>query len=232
MNLEKYVALPMAALSACVVSISAQVITVGSYDLHNHPGGSENPPEYGLRLDGLLGDNSAEYTFDFNHASSDMNLTFDGSKIVISGSAYGGEDIGSSYDPATTAVWDIHFEYLVGVSQPGDGGLDDLIVTATGANFGSISSNQGSFELSDKAASNGISFHFGDSNGNGHRGADGISGWGWLMHGADCTTGTDCQNVQYSDWLFTATPTAVPVPAAAWLFSTAIIGLFAAKRRR
>ena len=161
-----------------------------------------------------------------------MTLTYDGSKIIIDGTAFGGEDGGSTYVAGTTALWTIHFEYEVGISQPGDGGLDDLLVNANGANFGTLSSSLGSYEISDKAANNGISFHFGDGNGSGHRGYDGISGWGWLMHGEDCSTGTDCQNIQYSDWLFTATPTAVPVPASLWLFASSLLGLVAAKRRR
>ncbi len=232
MNLEKTAALPMAALVSCVLSVSAQAITIGSYDLHNHPDGSENPPAYGLRLDGLLtGNSNEEYTFDFNHQDSAMTLTYDGSTIVIDGKAFGGEDNGTGYAAGTTAIWDIHFEYLVGVNQPGDGGLDDVIVNADYANFGTISSNLDNFELSDKS-SGGLSFQFGDENGSGHRGESGISGWGWLRHGADCTTGTDCANIQYSDWLFTATPTPVPVPAGIWLFSSALIGLFAAKRKR
>ncbi|ARN73271.1 hypothetical protein [Oceanicoccus sagamiensis] len=236
MTLEKKAALPLAAILGCVLSVNAQAIAVGSYNLYNHPDGSENPPAYGLRLDGLLsGNSSEEYTFDFNHQDSAMTLSYDGSTIVIDGTAFGGEDAGSSYVAGTTAVWTIHFEYEVGISSSANGGVDDLIVNANGANFGSISSNLGTIELSDKASS-GTSFRFGDKSGNGHRGFDGISGWGWLMHGSDCLGGTDCENIQYSDWLFTAsatTPvTAVPVPGALWLFTSSILGLVAVKRRR
>ncbi|WP_200821155.1 VPLPA-CTERM sorting domain-containing protein [Oceanicoccus sp. KOV_DT_Chl] len=231
MNLEKKSAGKAVAL-ACVLacSVPAYAISIGTYSLGNHSDGSESPPAYGLRLDGLLtGASNEEYTFDFDHALSNMTLTYDGTTVVIDGAAYGGEDIGSGYQVGTTAVWDIHFEYIIGVSQPGDGGLDDVRVDTDYNNFGSLSSSLGTFELADKADGSNMSFRFGDESGSGHRGEPGISGWGWLRHGTDCVNESDCVNVQYSDWLFTASP--VPVPAAAWLFGSALIGLVAVKRK-
>lgn len=54
----------------------ASAISIGTYNLHNHPDGSANPPAYGLRLDGLLtGNTNEEYTFDFDHVDSAMTLT-------------------------------------------------------------------------------------------------------------------------------------------------------------
>jgi hypothetical protein len=219
-------------LLASTVSSGASAVAVGVYNLSNHPDGGAAPPLYGLRLDGLLtGDKDDTYTFDFDHASSAMTMTYDGSKIVIDGTAYGGEDNGSGYEAGTTAVWTIHFEYTVGVSQPGgEGGLNDVFVNDDYSNFGTISSVLGNFELANKANGSGLSFQLGDEAGGGHRGHNDISGWGWLRHGTDCLGGTDCSNEPYSDWLFTASP--VPVPAAAWLFGSALLGLVGLKHKR
>ena len=227
---------PILRFSAAVLGVSAalsaEAITVGTYTLNNHPDGSATPPPYGLRLDGLFTGNTNEvYTFDFDHASSAMTLTYTGTHITIQGQAFGGQDNGSGYVAGTTAVWDIYFDYTVGISQPGgDGGVSDLMVHANGANFGSLSSSLGLFDLSDKSDGTGLSFQFGDENGGGHRNFNGISGWGWLMHGTDCQTGSDCSNIAYSDWLFTASP--VPVPASVWLFGSSLLGLAGLRRRR
>lgn len=235
MNLEKKTVIKSASLVLAAAlgfsALSAQAVSIGTYTLSNHPDGSVNPPPYGLRLDGLLtGSSNEEYTFDFNHVDSAMTLTYDGTTIVIDGVAYGGEDSGGGYVANTTALWDIHFEYTVGVSQPGsDGGLADVFAVEDAANFGTISSTLGDLELSDKTLGS-YSFRLGDENGGGHRGADGISGWGWLMHGEDCQQGTDCVNVEYSDWLFTAELVVVPVPAAAWLFGSGLLALMGSKR--
>ena len=235
MTLDNKTLLKVAAPLLCLsISHAAQAISVGTYNMHNHPDGSAADPLYGLRLDGLLTGNTNEiYTFDFDHTSSAMTLTYDGSSVVIDGVAYGGQDAGAAgYVAGTTAIWNIHFEYHVGLSQPGtDGGLSDVFVDADFANFGSLSSGLGSFELTDKSDNSGLSFRLGDINGAGHRGYDGISGFGWLRHGDDCTSETpSCANIPYSDWLFTVTP--VPVPAAFWLFGSAILGLVGVKRRK
>lgn len=225
----------VAAVAGLGASLCANAIAIGTYTLSNHPDASATPPPYGLRLDGLLtGSGNEVYTFDFDHASSAMTLTYDGSTIVIQGQAFGGQDSGPAYSNAyvsgTTAVWDINFVYNVGVSQPGgEGGVDDVVVYANGSNFGTLSSSLGNFELSDKASA-GLSFALGDETGAGHRNFAGISGWGWLMHGSDCQTGTDCSNIPYSDWLFTATP--IPVPPAAWLFGSALLGMVGLGRNR
>jgi len=214
----------LAALLA-LFATRAAAVTVGTYQLHNHPNGGISPPLYGLRLDGLLGDPAREYTFDFDHPGSNMTLVWDGNTIVIGGQAYGGEDTGGSYTGAV--IWDIRFEYSVGISQSANGGVDDLLVHANNLNFGTITSSLGSFELEDYADSSGLSFQFGDEGGSGHRGEPGLSGWGWLNHGADCIT-QNCTHTVASDWLFTASP--VPVPAAVWLFGSGLIGLLGLAR--
>lgn len=219
-----------AGLAGTFITTGAQAITTGTYALSNHPDGGVAPPLYGLRLDGLLGDPSKEYTFDFNHASSNMTLTYDGNTIIIDGQAYGGEDTGSGY--GVTAIWDIHFEYDVGVSSPGgEGGDDDVYVNADNANFGTISSVLGSYQLEDENNESGLSFQLGDETGGGHRNFAGISGWGWMNHGSACIT-EDCDHIAASDWLFTAELITVPVPAAVWLFGSGLLGLVGLARRR
>lgn len=215
-------------LASFILAPQAHAVMVGTYSLHNHPDGSIAPPAYGLRLDGLLGDPSKEYTFDFNHASSSMFLTWDGSKIVIDGVAYGGEDTGSGYGAGTTDVWSIHFEYDVGVSQVANGGVDDLVVNSDNANFGTISSGFGSWELEDQSNGAGLAFQFGDENGGGHRGYSGLSGWGWLNHGTNCING-DCDHIYASDWLFTATK--VSLPSTVGLLGIGLVGLVLHRRR-
>lgn len=219
------------ALIGCLIVPQAQAITVGTYLLHNHPDGGIAPPLYGFRLDGLLGDASKEYTFDFDHIGSNMTLNWDGSKIVIDGTAFGGEDGGLTYVAGTTAIWDIHFEYSIGISQPGsDGGLKDLFVMSDNQNFGTISSSFGSWELEDQSNNSGLAFQFGDENGGGHRGFSGISGWGWVNHGSDCIAG-DCSHIYASDWLFTAESVAIPVPTPIWLLSIGLFGMAVLNRR-
>ncbi len=248
---------PFFAILAGLAMILAQLVPVSAeagvvvYNLHNHPDGNEAPPLYGLRLDGLLtGNSDEEYTFDFDHADSAMKLTYDGSTIVIDGVAFGGEDDNTTPDPGayvggTTALWNIHFEYNVGLSQPGgEGGIDDIFVNAHHQNFGVLSSSFGVFELRDHANDSGLSFQFGDEGGAGHRGFDGLSGWGWLDHRPElnglCVSSFDSykdscgdywpEHIYASDWLFTAT--VVPVPAAVWLFGSGLIGLIGVARRR
>jgi hypothetical protein len=223
--------------ASMLFSSQASAIAIGTYSMHNHPDGNQAPPLYGLRLDGLLtGNSNEEYTFDFDNALSNMTLTWDGSSIVIDGQAFGGEDDnttpGGAYVAGTTAVWDIYFEYTGVITSVANGGEVDLQVHADNMNFGSLSSAFGTFSLEDQSDDDtitGLSFQLGDENGAGHRGFDGISGWGWLNHGQDCER-NDCTHIYSSDWLFTVTP--VPVPAAVWLFGSGLIGLVAVGRRR
>jgi hypothetical protein len=211
----------------------------GNYLLHNHPDGSDRPPLYGLRLDGLDGDASHDFTFDFDYVSqafsSQMLLTLDEVssgvyEITIQGSVWGGQDVGSGYaNNAYLGQYDVYFKYTMnGQDAPGD---DDVIVNpADPANAGTITDPSGVVHfLGDKQGADGYSFRFGDEdNDAGHRGFNGISGWGWLMHGL---TPGDEQNIPYSDWLFTAEKTNIPSPGSIGL-SACALGLVATRRRR
>ena len=199
---------------------SSQATALGTYQLFNHPGGNAAAPFYGLRLDGLLtGDQSDVYTFDFEHSQSEVFLTHKADRTIeITGRAFGGEDIGSGYKTDTTAIWDINFTYQ-DVNNPANG--DDDLVTSIGEGF--ISSTEfGSFDLIAETGDHSFAFRFGDKNNDlGHRGYDGISGWGWVNHAPDTTAANDAIGVNHlyaSDWLFTATSVSVPEP-------TTILGL-------
>lgn len=212
-----------------------------TYNLASHPDGSVSPPPYGLRLDGLYTlDTNDEWTFDFDHASSNMQMTLDttAATVHIFGNAYGGLDVGGSYDANLQGVWAIDFTYSVNVavddSSPpalevevspeaplSNNGTIEALFTA---NDGSIFVNNGdTINLEQE-----MQFYF--NNTANHRlncgvddcGPDTYVGWGWLNH-------SDSSHIAASDWLFTAT--VVPVPAAVWLFGSAIALLGFSRRK-
>ena len=220
-------------LALLLIPLTASAVSIGTYTLGNHPNAAQNPPPYGMRLDGLLGHNI--YTFDFEHASSNMQLTYDGSNVHIFGTAFGGSDTGTGYAPGSTATWNLDFTYSTGVTQPGgEGGLNDIVVDDSNghhANFGTVNSGLGNFDL--RSHGNGSeTFTLGDEDGSGHRSFAGISGWGWLDFSTDGGTTWDGGKAanDTADFIFTAAP--VPVPAAVWLFASGLLGLVGFARKR
>lgn len=225
----------LALAGAMTSPANAAMLETGFYALHNHPDGADRPPLYGLRLDGLDGNTSHDFTFDFDHAGSSMFLNLDETSpgvyvITIQGTTWGGQDTGTDYaNNSYLGFYDVYFQYSMnGQDAPGD---DDVLVNpADPANAGTIVDPSGvTHYLSDKQGADGYSFRFGDEdNDAGHRGYNGISGWGWLMHGL---TPDDEQNIPYSDWLFTAVKTDVPSPGSLGL-SACALGLLLGRRRR
>lgn len=225
------------ATALIVLSAPAQADTY-TFVLDSHPGGSENPPPYGLRLDGLDGDTTTEWTWDFGHASSNVRLVYDdvAMTIRIYGDAYGGEDVGTSYAAdSTTGVWELDFTYSVNVSELEDNGFDGtgddrLEVTGDSAlNAGTIIDPNGdSYNLTDYQGSHSYSFRFNNTadhrlSGTGLSGPDVYVGWGWLNHSGSST------HVYASDWLFIARP--IPEPGTLMLLGLGL-GCVALRRRR
>jgi hypothetical protein len=217
------------AVSALASASSAALIVPGFYTLNNHPDGSLNPPPYGARFDELYDatPDHDSFTLNFDHPSSDAELFYDGSVIIISGNSYGGRDVGSVYaNDAYLGDYQFYFAYTVGVEPvPGD---DDIRVNAPNAsNFGWIRTPLGDVISLTDEVSGGYSFRFGDEDDDlGHRGHPGISGWGWMTHHWE-TQG----HIAATDWIFTATfDRNVPAPMGVGLVGLA--GLLAGRRRR
>lgn len=205
---------------ACAGTVAAALATAncpgvfieeGEYKLDNHPFADETPPGYGLRLDELFDINPGEhdvFTFSFAEADgADMRLTYDGSFIHIFGTAFGGLDTGNGYDPEHSSFITVDFTFEnVEIAEPDD----DLIVRAVnGPNTGYISwlATNEVINLYDHPDDEGVKFRFGDEDDNmGHRGFEGISGWGWMNHHDPDV------HVEASDWIFTAT--LIPGPSA------------------
>ncbi len=186
------------------------ILEDGTYQLSNHPDGTDfgNGNPHGLILTGLFVDGMYQTgdisVFDFEHPDANMRMSVDGNEIRIFGTAFGNLDVDNNFDyDDTPGLWQIDFSYNNVETLTGD---DDLSVNErfSGINTGSIKQlygNQAEFDLSDEAGNNSFSFQVGDKTDNqGHRGFEGISGWGWLNHSnAD-------QYVYHSDWLFTVDP--------------------------
>jgi len=212
------------------------------FKLSSHPDGSENPPPYGLRLDGLYGTNGSDvWGFDFDHASSDVRLYLDtdNNTVNISGNAYGGMHDGNVYDSNLQGVWSIDFTYSANLNIDLSGNPPYIEVESL---VEAPASNNGTLTALFSASGSGVDITNGDvialeqemgfffNNTEDHRlGGTGLSGpetyvgWGWLNHSGE-------PHVEASDWLFTAT--VVPVPAAVWLFGSALAGLGWMRRRK
>jgi uncharacterized repeat protein (TIGR01451 family) len=200
--------LPQRAYASSAPRVGSSLVPDGVYRLKNHNTHTgTQPPNYGMRLDKLFG-NYAVVSFDFEHPSSNVLMTVNGTVITITGTVYGGRDNGSAYDTANAGLWELNFTYNTVTTVGGD---DDLTVTLAngGSNTGTIKalfstshfSNGQVFNLGDY--SDGVQyFRLGnEDNDLGHRGFNGISGWGWLEHGK---AGSPLTHVDASDWIFTA----------------------------
>ncbi|MHC4141013.1 MAG: hypothetical protein ACYSUF_03710 [Planctomycetota bacterium] len=215
-RLVLYAALAAPTLAIGEVPAGVIILEPGLYQLHNHPDGDVRPPLYGLRLDELI-DASPDhdhFTFSFDDGGAEMffELRAD-SSIHIFGTVFGGLDIGDEYDPTLSGLWDVTFTYDTSKPVTDD---DDIVVNPPpDPNTGSITPQFGPdagipVDLFDFAGTNAFTLRIGDEDDDlGHRGYDGISGWGWLTHGSPDV------HVTASDWLFTLDPTPVPGPSAA-----------------
>lgn len=251
--------------AACAIGVNVATTTsasaaVFSYKLSDHPGGALVAPTYGLRLDGLYGSTSNDFTFSFDQTGTNMSLFYDQSAntIRIVGTAFGGIDTGSDWDANNRGFIDVDFTYRQNVVEEGSGtfGVDtaNLGLKTTGhaqtvgtGNSGTVvlgagtwgaGANTGdSFTLVDQAA-NGFSFRF--NNFEDHRlenfpsygGPADYVGRGWLNHWP--TGDNPAGHIYHSDWLFIGEyvppSTEVPEPGMIVLFGLGVAGL--AWRRR
>jgi MYXO-CTERM domain-containing protein len=222
-------ALAALGLTAAGAHAGLVILEPGSYRLHNHEDGSAGPPTYGLRLDELINvtPDHDVFTFSFDDDGANVFLELGGDRSIhIRGRVFGGLDLGEDYDPALSGLWEIEFTYRMSTPARDD---DDLVVEPPGEpNTGSITPLFGEDKgvpigLFDYAGAHPFTLRLGDEDSDlGHRGFRGISGWGWLNHGAPG------DHVDSSDWLFTLDATPIPVPPAA----VPLLGLAAAWGRR
>ena len=214
----------------------------GTFFLNNHLDGNEAPVFYGLRLDELVDVTEGHdiFTFDFEHDDADVRITVGSTSIRIFGTAFGGLRDGDGYGDSSVGLWDIDFTYSAFDFASGDDDRE-TIGLAPDDHFGTIAPqfDDTVFWLQDQ--DNGeFSFRLGDEDDdNGHRGFEGISGWGWLNHAPfqgspdDLAAGpTEVFPHTYSsDWLFTVGEQApVPEPASAVVFMAGSLILL--RRRR
>lgn len=151
----------------------------GCYTLGNKINGAVSTPNYGLRLDGLFGASNDHWTFDFEGPNVGVEMCYDGNGgITIQGTAFGGHDIGSQWDPNSTGFIEIEFTYANAYCEETDAGVvllvdeDDQGIgsgTVTWLNTGEV------FQLDAKGNSQGQLFLFDDHNDDPAR--------GWVMWG-------------------------------------------------
>ena len=202
---------------------------ISTFRLNDSSDGSEKPPTYGLRLDGLNGDNSSEWTFSFDQPGTKMFLDLHDNggslSVRIHGTAYGGEDVGPAWGNQFGLV-EIDFTYTQNVNAPYNPGDHYIRVTAddplnsgtikiltddSGNGFQEIAQNT-VVNLVDKANGTGpndYSFEFDDD---GHRNGQPFSGRGWLNH----SVGGLGTHINASDWLFEGSPVPEPGSFAVW----------------
>lgn len=223
-------ALLTAGAAFTVSSALATPLAGGIYRLYNHPDGNEAPPLYGARFDELFNATSGHdvFTLDFNHSGSYVTLTLGSGVATISGTAWGGRDVGGAYaTDSYLGFYTFTMTYSLGLGLvPGD---DDYWVNTTNhVNTGSITApNTSTVQLVDERGANPFSLRIGnEDNDLGHRGFNGISGWGWMSY--RLATGAIVHE-ESTDFLFTVGER-VPTPGATSLL--AIGGVLMGRRRR
>lgn len=179
--------------------------------LHDHPDGTLAPPQYGLRIDDLLGTGRWTFSFDYSDGDEDAYVTLacdeTAGTMRIQGRAYGGQVVNNAWSQDSRGWIDIDFTYASNFSIKDDCGAlsgDDYYVTSESlSNAGTITldgwgGNQ-VFAFTDRSGeNNGCSFIFDndeDAKGDPSIASDPAtwSGSGWLQ---PATNGS-------RDWLFT-----------------------------
>ncbi len=221
----------------------AQASTVTQFYLGDHPSALENPPPYGLRLDGLFdgltGATGGVTTFSFGNSLSGaggspvMTVTDDGVgnvTIDIDGMVFGGEDDGSDYGFGE-GWYQLDFSYTMNVSASGTGWV--VSPEDPDNNKGTLTAKAGNADIAegtvfgffgDKQNDAGFSFKFlQDDHRLGGTAEEGQGFWvgrGWLQLEQD--------DSETKDFLFIGK--LVPTPVAALLGLPMLIGLGVMRR--
>lgn len=197
---------------------SAQSFELGTYQLGNHHDAflKEDFGDYGLRLDGLFDRNwNTVNVFDFEADGAAMFLSYNGTEIIIHGTAYNQE---------LNNFWDVNFTYE-NVVVDGDSLVINSTFNSLGNGTGKIESTDtlNSFQLVDFSGNNNYTFKIAT----GHRGNPGFSGYGWLNHGR--TTEQLNTYLAQSDWIFEITDkVSIPEPMSTLVLlgiGTFLVGL-------
>ncbi len=203
----------LATFIALYLWASVASAAIYTYTLHDHPAGNAQANyDYGLRLD-------SENLF-FTFQNGNLTLTYD--DVLGTMQITGFANQSTPVDNTSLNDTPIFYELVAGDINDQGGGF----FTATGGS-GTVgpSADTPLVSLTGKGLMSGpnagLTFLFLND---GHRlpgnPGTGIVGRGWI-EGEDT-----------NDFLFTATLNPVPVPAAVWLFGTALVGLIGFSKRR
>jgi hypothetical protein len=205
--------MPLMASQASATPIASGI----TYQVLDHPDGQLAPPVYALRLDGLDGDNSHEFTFSAETNGAFLRIRYEAADntITFAGQVYGGRVNNNAY--IAPQLWDVSFVY---------GGVNDFgghLDATPGQGSGTITAvgNNNVIQLVDKANSDGLSFRVNY----GHRTENDVAtGYGWLTH-------DQSKRSPSQDWLFTIGDP-VPEPGTATLLGVGLAGLASGRRLR
>jgi len=214
------------ALALGVLSAGAAAqTTIALYDLIDHPGGAENPPPYGLRLDNLLGSGGAATLSIGTFSDTQLAVIEDNGNIEINitGTLFGGvlDGAGGYVSPES---YEVDFTYAANVSADGGGWF---VSNTDPSNTGTLTrtSTGDTIDLFTTPVT-GDTFVFRPD---GHRlpgDSTSFVGRGWLTDQSD---GSDPYG-GFRDWLFIGIEREVPAPGSVALL--ALGGLVASRRRR
>lgn len=241
----KYVSVLIGSLA--VTSANAAII---SYNLSDKDPGAQNPPDYGLRLDGLFGEESSIWTFSFDSTDVRMDVDTVLGTAHIYGEVIGAKDVGTEWDPVTGYSWYLDFTYTdITITDPVTGfwhAADD-----NGATNNINLANKGSLQLlSDADVDGAYGGNDGSDQGEYIAFAD-YKGGDFFLHGTKGpyvsawlanTSGfvPDADNLALNDYNrfgacckdFGFKASNVPEPAPLLLFGTALLGLRLVKRTK